>query len=265
MNFIQSGIKKTVKKIKEVIYIISELRRISYNPNYGFWAKTLFCLVFWCSVFEVNSESIYFGANFFEEIDNFTTRDNNEFFPDVIVWIIGIFLFYFPILITTTLFILITYFYINESRLSMAEKRKYVGSFTLNVIYRPHNMFFIEMKTIRSGYKLKEFSHSTWDDFLYKIVFDTNWPFRKDEFHYSLLENIENEKYDLDLIYAKMGKNRFFCLEQSNKIPRKPSLNAFSNQNLFINTRFKKYVFLTEYEFYYCFKPAPVFINESEE
>ena len=156
--------------------------------------------------------------------------------------------------------------------------RDVTGSF--NNYYKPRNIFFISNKinsrriTLGQTYLEQEFFSKKVYDYngLLKIVFDSEKDISEfhhlSEFHFKnnpckdelriLLENRRNSEFYIDYVLKKMGGNRFFCLETE-----KHNINHVSkeNFNLYSFSNEREFIFVTEYELYYYFNPAPVSVN----
>jgi hypothetical protein len=255
-------------KSKEVIFKLYQLHRISLS---SVWMG--FSFIFLLFILAVLIGEFHYMDNFnliFEPSDDIRYALDDNFYLTFFPFTLFIFLFfgfhYFPF------YFLIYLKYYIDIRYS-----RYYSSYILQYEFNrryPKSIFYV--RNFRGLKRIYLESHSSSlpsDNFIYKIVFDSigcnsnNKFYRnlRNNFQLTLIENTEKHRYNLDYIFEKMGDNRFFCLEQSKISFSKPSFTSFIKENLFLVNEETKYIFLTEYEFYFLFKPAPVYIKESED
>ena len=169
------------------------------------------------------------------------------------------------------------YAHIRHSRFMFSHKNE---SLIYNVtskkfIYEPYNVFLIRNKISLNRFYLEDsfevrrrgvFNLRDSDNGYFKIVFDSlhYYNINEDNFlNFIKKKEFEDIKiFDIKSIFKRMSNNRFFCFERKYTYSLN-EIDAIHNKYSFSNER--DLVFVTEYELYYYFKPAPVFINESEE
>lgn len=253
-------------KSKEVFFKLYQLHRISISSN---WMGISFVFLLFILAILIGEFHYMDNLNLiFKPFVDILYALDDYYLTEFFVFTLFSFLFfgfhYFPI------YFLICLNYYIDIRYS-----RYYSSLILQYKFNrryPKSIFYVRnFRRLKRIYLESHSSSLPSDNFIYKIVFDSigcnsdNKFYRnlRNEFQLTLMENNEKHRYDLDLIFEEMGDNRFFCLEQSTTSISKPSFTSFFKKNLFLGNEETKYVFLTEYEFYYMFNPAQVYLTES--
>lgn len=135
----------------------------------------------------------------------------------------------------------------------------------------PCNVFLIRNKISLNRFYLEDyfevkrrgvFSLRDSDNGYFKIVFDSsrNYNINEDNFlNFIIKKEFEDFKIpDIKSIFKRMGNNRFFCFERKYTYSLN-EIDAIHNKFSFSNER--EFIFVTEYELYYYFNPAPVYVN----